>query len=159
MIEKLHKLKKSGKIIGFTASTAELAHPGFIDMLLQAKQECDFLVFGLLTDPTISRPDTKNKPVETSFERWVRLSAIKYIDMIIPFDTEEDLENMINIIQPSVRFVGEEYKDTEHTGKGLCPISYNTRKHNWSSSGLRKKIYKIELQQEKEKIQNDARKS
>lgn len=144
MIERIHKLKKAGKTIGFTASTAELAHPGFIDMLLQAKKDCDFLIFGLLTDPTISRPDTKNKPVETTFERWVRLSAIKYIDMIIPFDTEEDLINMINLIQPSVRFVGEEYKGTEHTGWNLCPIIYNTRKHKWSSSSLRQKIYVAE---------------
>jgi len=157
MIEKIHKLKKSGKRIGFTASTAELAHPGFIDMLLQARQECDFLIFGLLTDPTISRPATKNKPVETTFERWVRLSAIKYIDMIIPFDTEEDLENMINLIQPSVRFVGEEYKGTEHTGWNLCPISYNTRKHNWSSSGLRKKIYKIEKDNKPKKLKDSVK--
>jgi len=141
MIQKLHKLKKEGKIIGFTASSAELAHPGFIDMIIQSKNECDYLIFGLLTDPTISRPNSKNKPVESTFERWVRLSAIKYIDMIIPFDTEEDLLNMINLIQPSVRFVGEEYKHIEHTGKGLCPITYNTRNHNWSSSGLRKRIY------------------
>jgi glycerol-3-phosphate cytidylyltransferase len=143
-IEKVHQMKKSGTRIGFTCSTAELAHPGFIDMLLQAKQDCDFLIFGLLTDPTISRPDSKNKPVETTFERWVRLSAIKYIDMIIPFDTEEDLVNMIILIQPTVRFVGEEYKGTEHTGWNLCPIIYNTRKHNWSSSGLRQKIYELE---------------
>ena len=146
MIEKINKLKKSGKRIGFTASTAELAHPGFIDMLLQAKKDCDFLIFGLLTDPTISRPNSKNKPVETTFERWVRLSAIRYIDMIIPFDTEEDLVNMINLIQPSVRFVGEEYKGTEHTGWDLCPIIYNTRKHNWSSSSLRDKIAKAEFE-------------
>jgi glycerol-3-phosphate cytidylyltransferase len=158
MIEKIHKLKKSGKRIGFTASTAELAHPGFIDMLLQAKKDCDFLIFGLLTDPTISRPTTKNKPVETTFERWVRLSAIKYIDMIIPFDTEEDLENMIQLIQPSVRFVGEEYKDTKHTGWNLCPISYNTRHHSWSSSSLRRDIYDAEHEKQLQKrslVQND----
>lgn len=148
MIEKIQKLKKSGKIVGFTASTAELAHPGFIDMLLQAKKNCDYLIFGLLTDPSISRPLAKNKPIESTFERWVRLSAIKYIDMIIPFDTEEDLENMIKLISPSVRFVGEEYKGTEHTGWNLCPIIYNKRTHNWSSSGLRKKIYEIELAKE-----------
>lgn len=133
-----------GAKIGFTCSTAELAHPGFIDMLQQAKSQCDFLVFGLLTDPTISRPDTKNKPVETTFERWMRLSAIKYIDLIIPFDTEEDLVNMIGVIQPDVRIVGKEYENTEHTGKGLCPIYYNDRKHDWSSSGLRKRIYDAE---------------
>lgn len=136
--------RKRGETIGFTCSTAELAHPGFIDMLQQAKQQCSFLVFGLLTDPTISRPGTKNSPVESTFERWMRLSAIKYIDLIIPFDTEDDLVNMIRIIKPDIRIVGKEYENVSHTGKGLCPIYYNERNHDWSSSGLRKRIYDAE---------------
>jgi glycerol-3-phosphate cytidylyltransferase len=147
MFPHIEKLKKEGKIIGFTASTSDLAHPGFIDMLMQAKTQCDYLVFGLLTDPTISRPDKKNKPIETTFERWLRLNAIKYIDMIIPFDTEGDLNVMIRLIKPHVRFCGKEYEhDLEHTGRNIpdVKIIYNDRDHNWSSTLLRTRIYSAE---------------
>lgn len=154
MLEKINDARKAGKVIGFTCSTAELAHPGFIDMLLQAREHCDFLIFGLLTDPTVSRPSTKNRPVESTFERWMRLQAISYIDLIIPFDTERDIENMIHVIRPDVRIVGEEYRGTKHTGWNMCPIFYNSRKHDWSSSSLRAKIYEAEL---KKHIQDEKR--
>jgi glycerol-3-phosphate cytidylyltransferase len=145
MFQKIESLKKEGKIIGFTASTFDLIHAGHCEMLSKAKADCDFLVVGLLTDPTISRPDKKNKPVQTILERFIQLQSIKYVDMIVPFDSEEDLELIIKLINPDIRFVGEEYKGTKHTGWDLCPIKYNDRKHNWGSSQLRKRIYNEEL--------------
>jgi glycerol-3-phosphate cytidylyltransferase len=142
MFNDIVKLKKEGKIIGFTASTADLGHSGFLIMLEQAKSECDFLVFGLLSDPTIDRPDSKNFPVETLFERWIRISSCKYVDMIIPFSTEKDLENMLKIIKPNIRYVGEEYRNKEHTGKHIEGINivYNKREHDYSTTNLRERI-------------------
>jgi len=140
MFETIEKLKKEGKRVGFTCSTFDLLHTGHIEMLGEAKAHCDYLVVGLLTDPTISRPDTKSKPIQTIYERFVQLQAVKYVDMIIPFDTEENICDIINMIQPDIRFVGEEYKDTKHTGWNLCPIMYNKRKHNYSSTELRNRI-------------------
>lgn len=142
MFDIIEKLKKEGKIIGFTASTADLLHCGHIAMIEEAKSHCDFLIFGLLTDPTISRPDTKNKPIQSTYERYVQLQALEAIDMIIPFDTEEDLETMIKMILPHIRLVGEEYKGTKHTGWDIegVKIIYNKRKHNYGSSQLREKI-------------------
>lgn len=153
MFENIIKLKKEGKLIGFTASTADLGHTGLLIMLEELKNECDFVIFGLLSDPTIDRPDSKNFPIETLFERWIRMSSCKFIDMIIPFSTEQDLENMLQIIMPDIRFVGEEYKNLDHTGKNIKDINiiYNKRKHNYSSSGLRKKI----LDQENQSLDND----
>lgn len=140
MFKQIETLKRSGKIIGFTASTFDLLHAGHCEMLSKAAADCDFLVVGLLTDPTISRPQSKNKPIQSVLERFIQLQSIKYVDMIIPFETEEDLETLIKLIGPSIRFVGEEYKGTKHTGFDLCPIKYNDRKHNWSSSALRKRL-------------------
>ena len=109
-------------------------------MLQEAKEHCDYLICGLLTDPTVDRPETKNKPIQTPFERYVQLAGCRFVDEIIPFSTEQEIVDMILTIQPHIRFVGEEYKGTDHTGVGLCPIHYNKRKHSFSSTDLRKRV-------------------
>ena len=126
--------------IGFTCSTFDLFHAGHIVMLQESKSLCDYLVCGLLTDPTIDRPDTKSKPVQTAFERYVQLSSCRYVDEVIPFSTEQEIIDMVLSIQPDIRIVGEEYRDKDHTGKGLCPVHYNKRKHSFSSTSLRKRV-------------------
>ncbi len=141
ILNKIHNLKQEGKVVGFTASTFDLLHAGHITMLAEAKANCDFLVVGILTDPTISRP-FKNKPVQSIFERFLQLEAISYVDAIIPFDSEKDLEDMLLCILPDMRFVGEEYKDVEHTGKSIEGIEmyYNKRRHSFSSTELRDRV-------------------
>jgi glycerol-3-phosphate cytidylyltransferase len=135
----IEDIRKEGKRIGFTCSTFDLLHAGHISMLAESKSKCDYLIVGLLCDPTHDRK-TKQKPIQSMFERWVQLSAISYINMIIPFSSEQDIVDMVLLIKPDVRIVGEEYKDKEHTGKGLCPIFYNSRKHSFSSTELRERI-------------------
>lgn len=126
--------------IGLTASSFDMFHAGHNVMLMEAKQLCDYLIVGLLVDPTKDRPDTKNKPIQSVFERYIQISSCKYIDEIIPFETENDLVDMILTINPDIRIVGEEYKGTDHTGVGLCPIHYNKRRHSFSTSELRTRI-------------------
>ena len=128
------------KKIGFTCSAFDLCHAGHLLMLEEAKSQCDYLIVGLHTNPQIDRPH-KNKPIETTWQRYERLRACKYIDEIIPYDTEEDLLNILKSREIDVRVIGEEYRDTDYTGKGLLPVYYNQRKHNLSSSRLRKEIH------------------
>ena len=136
---KIENIRKEGKRIGFTCSTFDLLHAGHVAMLAEAKSKCDFLIVCLLSDPTHDRPE-KQKPIQSMFERWVQLDAISYVDMIIPFSTEQDIVDMVLTLKPDIRVVGEEYKDIEHTGKGLCPIFYNSRKHSFSSTELKERI-------------------
>jgi len=152
IFKQITELKKEGKIVGFTASTFDLMHAGHVIMLNEAKTQCDFLIVGLLTDPTRDRPN-KNYPIQTSWERWIQAQAIRSIDRIVPFDTEQDLEDMIKILKPDVRFVGEEYKGKEHTGWDIkgTKIIYNKREHNYGSTQLRDKIYKQEIENRKKK--------
>ena len=126
--------------IGFTCSTFDLFHAGHIVMLQESKSLCDYLVCGLLTDPTIDRPDTKSSPIQTPFERYVQLSSCRYVDEVIPFSTEQEIIDMVLSIQPDIRIVGEEYRDRDHTGKGLCPVHYNKRRHSFSSTSLRERV-------------------
>ena len=126
---------------GFTCGAFDLLHPGHLDFFKKAKQKCNHLIIGLHTDPTIDRPDSKNKPCESTYERWLRLDAVKYIDEIIPYDTEADLWNMLQMLELDVRFLGEDYKHKGFTGKELpIKIEYIVRDHAYSSSWLRERI-------------------
>ena len=139
-----------GKPVGFTCSTFDLLHAGHILMLAECKQICDYLIVGVQSDPTIDRPGVKNKPVQSIVERYVQLSAVKFVDEIIVYNTEKDLEDMLMFLPISVRIIGEEYKDKDFTGKSICEergikIWFNSRSHRFSSSELRQRTYQSEV--------------
>lgn len=137
-LNRVKKAKHDGLKVGFTCSTFDLLHPGHLLMLEECRINCDFLIVGILSDPTVSRPDKKMPPVETLFERWLRLDSTNSADLIIPFSHEEDLYNMMAVLQPDVRFVGEEYRDKEFGGSEIdIQLFYNTRQHDFSSSKLK----------------------
>jgi glycerol-3-phosphate cytidylyltransferase len=136
-------------IIGFTCSTFDLFHAGHVVMLQEAATLCDYLIVGLLVDPTVDRADSKNKPIQSVMERYLQISACKYVDEVIPFQSEADLVDLILVINPDIRIVGEEYRNKEHTGVGLCPIHYNKRRHSFSTTELRDRVLKAELRKEK----------
>jgi glycerol-3-phosphate cytidylyltransferase len=130
--------------IGFTCSTFDLLHAGHIQMLRDAKEQCDYLICGLQIDPSLDRPE-KNSPVQTIVERHTQLSAIKYVDEIIPYQTETDLEDILNMLHIDVRILGEEYKNGKFTGRAICAkrgieLFFNKREHRFSSSDLRKRV-------------------
>jgi glycerol-3-phosphate cytidylyltransferase len=127
--------------IGFVASCFDLFHAGHILMLKEAKTQCDYLIVALQTDPTIDRPDTKNKPVQSLFERFVQIQACEYVDEIVPYTTEKELLDMLRSYPIDVRIIGEEYKESNFTGKELdIPIYYNKRRHSFSTTELRKRV-------------------
>ena len=127
-------------MIGFTCSTFDLLHAGHLLMLKEAKEQCDYLIVGLQTNPTLDRP-AKNEPTESTLERYIRLRACKYVDEIIPYDTEHDLMNILKSVQIDLRILGEEYKDRDFTGKELpIPVYFNKRRHDYSSTELRKRL-------------------
>jgi glycerol-3-phosphate cytidylyltransferase len=130
--------------IGITFSAFDLLHAGHIKMLEDAKQQCDYLIVGLQTDPTIDRPE-KNKPTQTVVERYIQLKGCKYVDEIVPYATEQDLEDILKSFRIDVRIIGIEYQDKNFTGRQYCEekgiqLHYNSRDHRFSSSGLRKVV-------------------
>jgi glycerol-3-phosphate cytidylyltransferase len=139
-----------GKPVGFTCSTFDLLHAGHILMLAECKTVCDHLIVGLQSDPTIDRPNLKNKPVQSVVERYVQLSAVKFVDEIIVYETEKDLEDLLMFLPISIRICGEEYKDKPLTGREICEARgiktyYNSRTHRFSSTELRNRTYQLEL--------------
>lgn len=130
--------------VGITFSAFDLLHAGHVKMLEEAKRQCEYLICGLQTDPTIDRPE-KNQPVQTVVERYIQLKACKHVDEIVPYATEQDLEDILRAFKIDVRIVGEEYKDKTFTGRAFCEengieLYFNKRSHRFSSSGLRKEV-------------------
>lgn len=129
---------------GFTASAFDLLHSGHIIMLEECKRKCDYLIVGLQNDPSVDRP-TKNKPVQSIIERYIQLKAVKYVDEIYVYNTEEDLKNLLSVLPIDVRILGEEYRNVAFTGRELCEergieIYFNNRQHGFSTSELRNRI-------------------
>ena len=138
---------------GFTCSVFDLFHAGHIMMLKEAKARCGHLIVGLQTDPTLDRPGTKNKPVQSIFERFVQLQACRYVDEIVVYATEKDLIDILLSYPIDVRILGEEYADKEFTGRKECldkgiEMYFNKREHSFSTSELRQRV----MQSEKTKV-------
>ena len=134
--------------VGFTCSTFDLCHAGHISMLEEAKNQCDWLIVGLQNDPTIDRPE-KNMPVQSIVERFIQISAVKYVDQVIPYNTERDLEDLLLMLPIDVRILGDEYKNTNFTGRDICirsgmDIYFNGRQHSFSTSDLRRRVASAE---------------
>ena len=127
--------------IGFTCGAFDLLHAGHIVMLKEAKSQCDHLIVGIQTDPSIDRQE-KNQPIQSVYERYIQLSAVKYIDEIIPYDTEESLLDLLEATPIHIRFVGEDYVERNFTGKGLHEIYYTSRAHSFSTTQLRQRLLK-----------------
>lgn len=135
--------------IGFNCSTFDLLHCGHIVMLKQEKELCDYLKIALQVDPTIDRPDSKNKPIQSVYERYTQLQAVKYVDEILVYETEKDLMDILQTQEIHIRFLGEEYRDKDFTGKQYCidegiELFYHPRKHSFSSTEIRERIYNAE---------------
>jgi glycerol-3-phosphate cytidylyltransferase len=130
--------------VGFTCSAFDLLHSGHISMLREAKDQCDYLICGLQTDPSADRPE-KNAPIQTIVERYTQLRAVGYVDEIIPYSTEEDLKDILSMYSIDVRILGNEYREKDFTGKDICKrrdisLHFNKRDHRFSSSELRKRV-------------------
>jgi glycerol-3-phosphate cytidylyltransferase len=136
--------------VGFNCSTFDLFHAGHVTMLKEEKRHCDYLIVAIQVDPTVDRPDTKNKPVMSIYERHACVSACRYVDEVIVYHTEEDLLNILKTQHIDIRFLGDEYKTKDFTGKQWCldrgiELHYHEREHPYSSSSLRKRIYDAEV--------------
>lgn len=134
------------KKIGFVASAFDMFHAGHILMLEEAKRQCDYLIVGLQTDPTIDRP-FKNKPVQSVFERYTQVKACRFVDEIVVYATEVELRDILLSYPIDVRILGEEYRDKEFTGHDITGMEYyfNRRRHSFSSSSLRERVCRMEL--------------
>jgi glycerol-3-phosphate cytidylyltransferase len=147
----IKQLKQDGKKIGITFSTFDMLHAGHIAMLSEAKNHCDYLICGLQTDPTIDRPETKNRPIQSIVERQIQLAACRYVDEVVVYQTEQDLRDLLLILPVDVRILGIEYQDKDFSGRDECydrgiEIVFNGRDHSFSSSSLRKRVAHAETE-------------
>ena len=130
--------------VGITFSAFDLLHAGHVQMLREAKEQCDYLICGLQMNPSLDR-EGKNAPIQTIVERYTQLKAVGYVDEIIPYEYEKDVEDILTMYHIDVRILGDEYKEKDFTGKDICKkrgiqLYFNKRDHRFSSSDLRKRV-------------------
>jgi glycerol-3-phosphate cytidylyltransferase len=150
IFNKVQELKSQGLRIGFTASQFDMLHAGHVAMLSEAKNHCDYLIAGLQNNASWDRPE-KNAPIQSIVERQIQLAATRYVDEIVVYNTEKDLEDILLTLPIDVRILGVEYHDKEFTGKDICnkrniKLIFNSRDHSFSSSSLRKRVAEAERQ-------------
>jgi glycerol-3-phosphate cytidylyltransferase len=148
IFNKVQELKAQGLRIGFTASQFDMLHAGHVAMLSEAKNHCDYLIAGLQNNASWDRPE-KNAPIQSIVERQIQLAATRYVDEIVVYNTEKDLEDILLTLPIDVRILGVEYQDKEFTGKDICnkrniKLIFNSRDHSFSSSSLRKRVVEAE---------------
>ena len=151
IFNKVQELKAQGLKIGFTASQFDMLHAGHIAMLSEAKNHCDYLIAGLQNNASWDRPE-KNAPIQSIVERQIQLAATRYVDEIVVYNTEKDLEDILLTLPIDVRILGIEYEDKDFTGKDICnkrniKLIFNSRDHSFSSSSLRKRVVEAESKQ------------
>jgi len=148
IFNKVQELKAQGLRIGFTASQFDMLHAGHVAMLSEARNHCDYLIAGLQNNASWDRPE-KNAPIQSIVERQIQLAATRYVDEIVVYNTEKDLEDILLTLPIDVRILGIEYEDKDFTGKDICTtrgieLIYNKRDHSFSSSSLRKRVVEAE---------------
>jgi glycerol-3-phosphate cytidylyltransferase len=151
IFNKVQELKAQGLRIGFTASQFDMLHAGHVAMLSEAKNHCDYLIAGLQNNASWDRPE-KNAPIQSIVERQIQLAATRYVDEIVVYNTEKDLEDILLTLPIDVRILGIEYEDKDFTGKDICnkrniKLIFNSRDHSFSSSSLRKRVVEAESKQ------------
>jgi len=149
-LPKIRQLSTEGSKIGITFSCFDLLHAGHYLMLKDARKQCDFLIVGLQTDPTIDedyRKNTndgknKNKPIQSYEERLIQIEGCKYVNAVVRYTTEVDLYNILEKVVPDVRILGSDWKDKPYTGHELpFKIYWHHRDHDYSTSNLRKRVF------------------
>jgi glycerol-3-phosphate cytidylyltransferase len=127
---------------GIIAGNFDAIHPGYIDMFKQSREHCNYLVVALQDDPTIERP-SKCKPVLSYDDRKKILQSIRYIDEVIYYNTEKELENILKNKEFNVRILGDDYIDKQATGQEYSEkIVYIKRDHGWSTTKYKNLICK-----------------
>jgi glycerol-3-phosphate cytidylyltransferase len=150
IFNKVKELKDKGLKIGITFSQFDLLHAGHIAMLAEAKNHCDYLIAGLQNNAQWDRPN-KNAPIQSLVERQIQLSAVRFVDEIVVYNTEKDLEDILLTLPLDVRILGVEYMQSEFTGRAICEkrkieLIFNGRDHSFSSTNLRERVWTAENQ-------------
>ena len=148
IFNRIKELKLQGLKIGIVFSQFDILHAGHIAMLSEAKNHCDYLIAGLQNNAQWDRAE-KNAPIQSIVERQISLSAVRFVDEIVVYNTEKDLEDILLTLPVDVRILGVEYMEKDFTGRAICEkrkieLVFNSRDHSFSSSSLRKRVVEAE---------------
>ena len=95
----------------------DILHRGHIEMFRYAKSLGDTLIVGVDSDKKVKKDKGDDRPINNLEDRMVVLNSIKYIDMVFPFNSTEDLEMKIKYVNPDIMVIGSDWKDKKIIGQ------------------------------------------
>lgn len=122
-------------MVGFFPGVWDLLHLGHMRALQEAKGKCRFLIVGVN-----KTPQKKHQPILSCRERLELLKHVRWVDAIIPYQNEEELKSL-DVIFNGIRFMGADHKKDKKYPTS-AKIVYISRDHNYSSTNLKKRIWK-----------------
>ena len=122
--------------VGLFPMVADVLHAGHVIAIGEAKAHCDYLIIALHCNPLYKNP------VQTVYERYMQLRAVKWVDEIIPYSNKADVENLLQSLNYDIYFLGEDYRGKEFECCDILEklnkeVYYLSRKHTMSSSSLK----------------------
>lgn len=132
-------------IIGYTQGTYDMFHIGHLNLLRNAKAQCDFLVVGVNSDELVKQYKSKSVIVPLA-ERMDIVGSIRYVDQVISC---ESLDKMIAFekVHFNRLFIGDDWKGNprwEETGRIMKEVGvelvYLPHTQGTSSTMLRDKL-------------------
>ena len=127
------------KVIGYTTGVFDMFHIGHLNILKRSKEQCDYLIVALHCCPNYKNP------IQTIYERYMQLRAVKFVDEIIPYTDVNDAKNMLLSLNYDIYFLGEDHRDNNweccdvirDLGKDVV---YLSRKHGFSSTYVKDRL-------------------
>lgn len=142
--------------VGIYPMVADVLHTGHLVAIEEAKKHCDYLVVALHCCPNYK------KPIQSIYERYMQLRAVKWVDEVIPYTDVNDAKNLIESLNYDIYFLGEDHKGAKWECCDIVKaakkeIYYLSRHHSFSSTNLKNRIFKnlIGTQNKDKEIKNN----
>lgn len=121
--------------------TFDIVHLGHIKMLKRGAELGDFLIVGIDSDRRVSELKGETRPINKLVSRITLLESIRYVDRVLSFDSDKELETLIKTIRPEIMVIGEEYKTKRIIGKEFVKeIIYFPLLDGFSSTNIINKL-------------------
>ena len=121
--------------------TFDVLHLGHIKLLEKGADLGDFLIVGVDSDRRVSELKGETRPINKLVSRITLLESIKYVDRVVTFDSDEELETLIKTIRPQIMVIGDDYKDKRIIGKEyINEIVFFPKLDGFSSTNIINKL-------------------
>lgn len=114
----------------------DILHVGHLKLLEYARSWPNSYVYVLIdSDRRIKELKGSNRPVHNEYQRATFLAALKFVDRVDIFDSDQELVELIKNYDPDIMVKGSDYKDKPIIGAEYCKeIRFHDRLEQYSTT-------------------------